>query len=95
MAQASTASILDALPNVLPGEWAVRYRKSTTEAVHIRADGGASAKWPSGSRAVSVDVDRDPEGGSDAKLYRMFVMSESGTMVSSPNAVYSLACEAG
>lgn len=83
MAQATTASILDALPNVLPGEWAVRYRKSTTEAVHIRADGGASAKWPSGSRAVSVDVDRDPEGGADAKLYRMFVMSENGTMVSS------------
>ena len=81
MANASAKAILESLPDVLPGEWAVRYRGSTTEAVHIRADGGGCAKWPSGSLAVSVDVSPDPEAGGGAKLYRMFVMSQDSMMV--------------
>lgn len=40
-------------------EWKLAYVNSTVPTVHIRSDGSAIAKWPSGSIAVSVDRERD------------------------------------
>ncbi|TYZ61159.1 hypothetical protein PybrP1_012375 [[Pythium] brassicae (nom. inval.)] len=40
-------------------EWLLAYPNSTVTAVHVRSDGSAIAKWPSGSIAVSVDRERD------------------------------------
>lgn len=40
-------------------EWMLPFPNSTTNAIHIRCDGSAIAKWPSGSVAVSVDREGD------------------------------------
>ena len=88
MSGASLAGLLPSADDILArmnnsnatpvGEWCVKYKKSNTNAVYVRADGGAVAKWPSGNLAVSVDVE---SGGEDGTLYRLFVMDQNGDML--------------